>query len=384
MDGDSTAPGLTTVSLIVNGRAVALAVEPRTHLADALRERLNLTGTHLGCEQGVCGACTVLLDGKPQRSCIAYAVDCDGSEITTIEGFDNDATMTTLRQAFSEHHALQCGFCTPGMLITARDIVLRLGEVSTRRIREELSGNLCRCTGYVGIVAAVSAAAAGRTPQMTPVQRPIAVRHEEPPPAAAPVTPDTVLPRRVSAGGPVVEERLKLARAPDAVWAALSDLQRVAACLPGAELEILAGGPDHRPHAHSSGPGEGELLRHRHRLPGCIAARGPDQRPRSRLRDRLRNGRRGELAGAACVRSRQRACGEGHMATDGCVGPVRPDRACAGSGAAAGSGVRAQPGRNGSRRHASSCRTTIGIAGGALALDQGTPAGPIVLGRQND
>ena len=241
MDGDSAVPGLTTVSLVVNGRAVSLALEPRTHLADALRERLNLTGTHLGCEQGVCGACTVLLDGKPQRSCIAYAVDCDGSDITTIEGFDDDPTMTALRQAFSEHHALQCGFCTPGILITARDIVLRLGEVPEQRIREELSGNLCRCTGYVGIVAAVSATAAGRTPQMAPILRPLSVRAREPPLAAAPVAPDTVLPHAVSAGGPVVEERLRLAGAPDAVWTALSDLRRVAACLPGAALETLQG-----------------------------------------------------------------------------------------------------------------------------------------------
>ena len=241
MNGDNIAPGLTAISLTVNGRAVAVAVEPRTHLADALREQLNLTGTHLGCEQGVCGACTVLLDGRPQRSCIAYAVDCDGSQVTTIEGFDDDATMAALRQAFSEHHALQCGFCTPGMLITARDIVLRLGEVSEQRIREELSGNLCRCTGYVGIVAAVSAVAAGHTPQMAPMQRPLALRQRELPLANAPVAPDTILPDRVSGRGPVVEERLRLAGAPDAVWAALSDLRRVAACLPGAELETLQG-----------------------------------------------------------------------------------------------------------------------------------------------
>ncbi|HLB99222.1 MAG TPA: (2Fe-2S)-binding protein, partial [Acetobacteraceae bacterium] len=152
-----TAASLVPVTLTVNGRAVQALVEPRTHLADFLREHLHLTGTHLGCEQGVCGACTVVLDGKPQRSCIAYALDCDGSEVTTIEGFDDDLLVDSLRTAFSAHHGLQCGFCTPGMLVTARDIVARLGDVPEARIREELSGNLCRCTGYVGIVAAIRA-----------------------------------------------------------------------------------------------------------------------------------------------------------------------------------------------------------------------------------
>ena len=137
-------PKERAVTLSVNGAEHTLLVEPRTHLADGLREQLNLTGTRLGCEQGVCGACTVLIDGVPQRSCIAYAVDCKGSRITTIEGFDVDETMATLREAFSAHHALQCGFCTPRMQITARDIVLRLGEVDEARVREELSGNLCR------------------------------------------------------------------------------------------------------------------------------------------------------------------------------------------------------------------------------------------------
>jgi carbon-monoxide dehydrogenase small subunit len=159
---------VTPVSLTVNGRSVQALVEPRTHLADFLREHLHLTGTHLGCEQGVCGACTVSIDGKPQRSCIAYALDCDGSVITTIEGFDDDALMDELRTAFSAHHGLQCGFCTPGMLVTARDIVARLGDVPEARIRDELSGNLCRCTGYVGIVAAIRAVCAGRLPAAKP------------------------------------------------------------------------------------------------------------------------------------------------------------------------------------------------------------------------
>jgi carbon-monoxide dehydrogenase small subunit len=143
------------IGLTVNGRPVAATVEPRMSLADFLRDRLLLTGTHLGCEHGVCGACTVLIDGAPARSCIALAVACDGAEIRTIEGFDDDPAMAQLRQAFSECHGLQCGYCTPAMLIVARDLVQRLPEADDARIRVELSGNLCRCTGYVGIVRAI-------------------------------------------------------------------------------------------------------------------------------------------------------------------------------------------------------------------------------------
>ena len=147
---------MNTIALTVNQRAVQALAEPRTNLADFVREKLDLTGTHLGCEHGVCGACTVLLDGVPARSCITYAVACDGAHVRTIEGFDDDAVMAELREAFSAEHALQCGYCTPGMLITARDIVLRLPDADHSRIREELAGNLCRCTGYVGIVRAIA------------------------------------------------------------------------------------------------------------------------------------------------------------------------------------------------------------------------------------
>ena len=116
-----------------------------THLADFLREHQNLTATHLRCEQGACGACTVLIDGQPARSCITYTVMCDGAAITTLEGLENDAIMVSLRRTFSEEHGLQCGYCTPGMLVTSRDIVLRLPDADQRRIRSELSGNICRC-----------------------------------------------------------------------------------------------------------------------------------------------------------------------------------------------------------------------------------------------
>jgi carbon-monoxide dehydrogenase small subunit len=145
-----------TISLTVNGRAVVAHVEPRTQLADFVREELHLTGTHIGCEHGVCGACTLEVDGAPARSCIAYAAACDGARVRTIEGFEDDAVMAGLKEAFSAEHALQCGYCTPGMLVTARDIVLRLPDADEARIRKELAGNLCRCTGYVGIVRAIA------------------------------------------------------------------------------------------------------------------------------------------------------------------------------------------------------------------------------------
>ena len=148
---------MRTVTLTVNGEDVTATVEPRTSLADFLREERRLTGTHLGCEHGVCGACTINMDGVPARSCIAYAATLDGADIRTIEGFDDDDVMEDLRQAFTENHGLQCGYCTPGMLISCRDIVIRLPDADEKRVRLELSGNLCRCTGYVGIVRAVLA-----------------------------------------------------------------------------------------------------------------------------------------------------------------------------------------------------------------------------------
>ncbi|MGH7083471.1 MAG: (2Fe-2S)-binding protein [Acetobacteraceae bacterium] len=151
----SASPHTRIVTLTVNGRKVARATTPRTHLADFLREGALLTGTHLGCEQGVCGACTVLLDGRPVRGCLTLAVACEGRSVTTIEGLDEDEIAAELREAFSAEHGLQCGFCTPGMVISARDVVARLPGADDARVRVEMSGNLCRCTGYVGIVKAI-------------------------------------------------------------------------------------------------------------------------------------------------------------------------------------------------------------------------------------
>ncbi|MBV9395577.1 MAG: 2Fe-2S iron-sulfur cluster binding domain-containing protein [Methylobacteriaceae bacterium] len=162
---------MSEISLVVNGKAVSGAVEPRTNLADFIRDTLNLTGTHLGCEHGVCGACTVLIDGVPARSCISYALSCGGAEVTTIEGLDEDEITRELRAAFTREHALQCGYCTPGMLVSARDLVVRLPNADEQQIRVAMSGNLCRCTGYVGIIRAVQMTIAERRARgIPPVQ----------------------------------------------------------------------------------------------------------------------------------------------------------------------------------------------------------------------
>jgi carbon-monoxide dehydrogenase small subunit len=149
---------MTSVTVALNGAKVVHEVEPRETLADFLRERCRLTATHLGCEHGACGACTVLVNGKATRSCLQLAVMCDGCAVQTLEGFRDDHVMAVLRRHFHESHALQCGFCTPGMLVMARDILLRLPEPDAESVREQLSGQICRCTGYANIITAVVAA----------------------------------------------------------------------------------------------------------------------------------------------------------------------------------------------------------------------------------
>jgi carbon-monoxide dehydrogenase small subunit len=149
------------ISLTVNGARHELEVETRRLLSDALRADLGLTGTHVGCEHGVCGCCTVLLDGRPVRSCLVLAVQAAGCEVRTIEGLAApDGTLSPLQRAFKSEHALQCGFCTPGFLMTATTFYRDAAEMSDEQIRAALGGQLCRCTGYVGIVRAVRAAAA--------------------------------------------------------------------------------------------------------------------------------------------------------------------------------------------------------------------------------
>ena len=151
---------MRSVVLNVNGTSRTISVEPRKTLADAIREDLGLTGTHLGCEHGVCGACTVLFDGEVVRSCLLFAVQAEGAEITTIEGIGDGDALHPMQRAFSEYHGLQCGFCTPGMILAGIDVLSRNPDPSRQQIREEMGGNICRCTGYQKIVESVQAAAA--------------------------------------------------------------------------------------------------------------------------------------------------------------------------------------------------------------------------------
>ncbi|MBX9588757.1 MAG: (2Fe-2S)-binding protein [Hyphomonadaceae bacterium] len=162
----SVAPGAGTagtvpVSMTVNGRAVSADIDPRTLLVQFIRENQRLTGTHVGCDTSQCGACVVHLDGRAAKSCTVLAATCDGAKITTIEGLAKDGKLHPMQEAFREHHGLQCGYCTPGMIMAAVDIVNRKGgNIDEATIRHELEGNICRCTGYHNIVAAIRAGAA--------------------------------------------------------------------------------------------------------------------------------------------------------------------------------------------------------------------------------
>ena len=247
------------VTLLVNGKSIQKAVSDRTHLGDFLRDTVQLTGTHLGCEHGVCGACTVLLDGMPIRSCITYAVACEGRIITTIEGYAADPVMSRLRAAFTAHHALQCGYCTPGMLATARDIVLRLPEADENRVRIELAGNLCRCTGYMGIVSAILAVLKELREQPDPavqtlrdetgqgvtvsVANSVAVQNFTSFEAKRIVSDvasasATVPEKNVQEGkGTRVNASFEVLFAIESVWSFMSDLNAVAGCLPGAQID---------------------------------------------------------------------------------------------------------------------------------------------------
>lgn len=151
---------MTAISLTVNQKAVTADVEPRTLLVELLRERLGLTGTHVGCDTSQCGACTVLVDGKSVKSCTMLAVEADGADVTTIEGLAKNGELHPMQRAFNEHHGLQCGFCTPGMVISSVDLLKRNRQPSEAQVREWLEGNICRCTGYHNIVKAVLSCAA--------------------------------------------------------------------------------------------------------------------------------------------------------------------------------------------------------------------------------
>lgn len=150
---------MTEVSFTVNGEAMRVSVEPRRNLADTLRDQCGLTGTHLGCEHGVCGACTIIVDGAPVRSCLMFAVQAEGSVIRTVEGLADGDRLHPLQEAFWANHGLQCGFCTPGFLMLSAWLLEQPGPIDQARLKEVLSSNLCRCTGYTNIVRAVTAAA---------------------------------------------------------------------------------------------------------------------------------------------------------------------------------------------------------------------------------
>jgi carbon-monoxide dehydrogenase small subunit len=155
---------MTTVTMTVNGRQVSGDVEPRTLLVEFIRYNLGLTGTHIGCDTSQCGCCVVHLDGQAVKSCTMLAVQAEGSTVTTIEGLAQGGRLHPVQEAFREHHGLQCGFCTPGMIMTAVDLLKRIPNPTEEQVRENLEGNLCRCTGYHNIVKAIMAAAGSSTP----------------------------------------------------------------------------------------------------------------------------------------------------------------------------------------------------------------------------
>ncbi|MFG1280486.1 xanthine dehydrogenase family Fe-S subunit [Xanthobacter autotrophicus] len=242
------------ITLTLNGRPVAAAAEARTNLADLVRDTLNLTGTHLGCEHGVCGACTILVDGEPARACLSFAAACQGADVVTIEGLNDDAVTAELRAAFNREHALQCGFCTPGMLVSARDLVLRLPEADEARIRLGLAGNLCRCTGYAGIVKAVASVIAARRAQgigpVTAERRlgPVGARAGEATAIAVPLANLAAL--AAPAAAPLAlaegftpahsfEQGFEVPFPPADVFAFFGRIEEVAACLPGAVIDAV-------------------------------------------------------------------------------------------------------------------------------------------------
>lgn len=313
------------IKIEINGRAIEAQVDPRQHLADFVREEMMLTGTHVGCEHGVCGACTVLIDGAPARSCIAFPVALGGAKVTTVEGLADDPVAAELREAFMDEHGLQCGFCTPGMLIMARDIVLRRPQADEETIRHELAGNLCRCTGYVGIVRAIRKVAATReqavvtrgtvleapayaSPLTLPVSPShIAVTAEAPRAAAAVVSApaEGAEPLR----NPVEMTESFDVPAPRAqVWALFQSPDKVIGCLPGAHLTqpsdgrsivaemVVKLGP-----MQAAFGGTGTITPNPANWSGIIDGQGVDTRSATRVRAQLAY-RLAEIEGGAATR----------------------------------------------------------------------------------
>jgi carbon-monoxide dehydrogenase small subunit len=299
------------LSLSVNGQAISVEIEPRLNLADFLREALNLTGTHLGCEHGVCGACTHLVDGEPVRSCIAFAGACGGADVTTIEGLDGEEIAIELRAAFNREHALQCGYCTPGMLVSSRDLVLRLPEPDERRIRLGLSGNLCRCTGYVGIVRAVGDVIDARRKRgiaaiVANPQRglgPIGARIGSGLAATGAPTPRTAAMRSLLPAAKIAapfaptdsfEQIFIVGRPAAEVFAAFGDIREIADCIPGAVVDgeptpnRVEGGIRIRFGPSPMFRGAALIERDEEKLAGRILGTGADTGERSAMQGEIR------------------------------------------------------------------------------------------------
>lgn len=246
---------LIDVSFTVNGTPVSISVPARMHLADALRTNLGLSGTHLGCEHGVCGMCTILIDGDAARACLVFAVQAEGSDIVTVEGLGTQDDQHPLQQSFSHHHALQCGFCTPGFLLSSYDLLTHGdGEFNPETLPEDMSGVLCRCTGYRGILAAVTDVAEtfpGGIPEpMNCAPRTLVGRAGAAQGAAAPTGDTTDDEDKASTveitrptGTPTITVQVtrQLTSPVEDVWAVMVDTNRLVRCLPGAEMTAELG-----------------------------------------------------------------------------------------------------------------------------------------------
>jgi len=302
---------MTRIALTVNDVPIQADVEPRTSIADFLRRFQFLTGTHLGCEHGVCGACTIMLDNEPARSCISLAVALHGAKIRTIEGFESDPAMAALRVAFREEHALQCGFCTSGMLISAHDIVSRFAEPDEKRIRAELAGNICRCTGYVGIVNAIqrvirelppterlrrSPKRQGLEPRglTGPFQTFVAKRSE---PQKVKVLERTASARteaKLEKGWSRIVDFFVVNCPRSEVWALLDNPRQFTQCMPGVEL-VSSDGREINGRVHVTfGPIKAifacraTIERTDSELTGVVSGAGGDERSESRVKGRLK------------------------------------------------------------------------------------------------
>ncbi|SFF35847.1 xanthine dehydrogenase family Fe-S subunit [Blastococcus tunisiensis] len=263
----AAADELIDVSFTVNGSPISIRVPARMHLGDALRMHLGLSGTHLGCEHGVCGMCTVLIDGDAARACLVFAVQAEGTEVVTVEGLGTQESQHPLQQAFSHHHALQCGFCTPGFLMSSYDLLANSeGEVDAETLPEEMSGVICRCTGYRGILAAVSDVAQAH-PEGIPgplncaprtlVGRTGGASATPAAPAEAPVADaDEQTPRELTrpTGTPTITVAVtrQLSSPVEDIWAVMDDVDRLARCLPGAEMTADLGEDRYRGRAKVS------------------------------------------------------------------------------------------------------------------------------------